>query len=110
MVKSNLNGTKLFFNSKSNNESLLIILKLSKWIVCFYHVTYEFESESTLYNCLNGWVFVYELSGCGFESHCCQNEITSLEDQNKIKSYNKKIMNFSWIKIIYQRWYGKFFW
>ena len=20
---------------------------------------------------LNGWVFVYELSGCGFESHCC---------------------------------------
>ena len=22
-------------------------------IVCFYHVTYEFESESTLYSCLN---------------------------------------------------------
>ena len=21
---------------------------------------------------LNGWVFVYELSGCGFESRCCQ--------------------------------------
>ena len=21
--------------------------------VCFYHVTYEFESESTLYSCLN---------------------------------------------------------
>ena len=20
---------------------------------------------------LNGWVFLYELSGCGFESHCC---------------------------------------
>ena len=20
---------------------------------------------------LNGWVFVYELSDCGFESHCC---------------------------------------
>ena len=20
---------------------------------------------------LNGWVFVYELSGCGFESSCC---------------------------------------
>ena len=20
---------------------------------------------------LNGWVFVYELSACGFESHCC---------------------------------------
>ena len=24
-----------------------------KLIVCFYHVTYEFESESTLYSCLN---------------------------------------------------------
>ena len=22
---------------------------------------------------LNGWVFVYELSGCGFESCCCHN-------------------------------------
>ena len=22
-------------------------------IVCFYHVTYEFESESTVYSCLN---------------------------------------------------------
>ena len=22
-------------------------------IVCFYHVTYRFESESTLYSCLN---------------------------------------------------------
>ena len=46
--------------------------------VCYYHVTYEFQSESTLYNLsecqgtpcfrpvwLNGWVFVYELNGCG---------------------------------------------
>ena len=66
----------------------------------YYHVTYEFQSESTLYSLpecqetpcwnqasylkfkwqqrdsnpqvwLNGWVFVYKLSGCGFESHCC---------------------------------------
>ena len=76
--------------------------------VYYYHVTYVFQSESTLYSCLNvkelraqtrreiwslsccnwpqthnnfihkltlkrtlalnGWVFVYELSGCGFES------------------------------------------
>ena len=62
----------------------------------FYYVTYAFQSESTLYSCLkvkeplarsrrkiwrlsdcnwtqtgqtgqNGWVFVYKLSGCGFE-------------------------------------------
>ena len=82
--------------------------------VCFNHVTYAFQSESTLCICLNvkellarnrrhvwglsdyngtrihndlvpkrtlnysttwpvwlnGWVFVYELSGCGFESRC----------------------------------------
>ena len=64
--------------------------------VCSCHVTYEFQSESTLYSCLNvrellarsrreiwslsdcnflpvspnGWVFVYELSGSGFESSC----------------------------------------
>ena len=24
-----------------------------KLFVCFYHVTYEFKSESTLYSCLN---------------------------------------------------------
>ena len=49
-----------------------------------YHVMYVFQSESTLYSCLNvkellaqnrpvwlnGWVFVYDLSGCGFESSC----------------------------------------
>ena len=51
-----------------------------------YHVTYTFQSESTLYSCLNvkellawkrrdiwpvwlnSWVFVYGLSGCGFKS------------------------------------------
>ena len=46
--------------------------------VCSYHVTYAFQSESTLYSCLNvkellAWsrqLFVYELSGCGFKS-CC---------------------------------------
>ena len=81
-------------------------------IVCYYHITYAFWSESTLYSCLNikellawdrrdigslsdcngirtnnhlvrkrelkhlaklaiwlnGWVFVSEVSGCGFES------------------------------------------
>ena len=38
---------------------------------CFYHVTKPFQSESTIRLVwLNGWVFVYELSGCGFESRC----------------------------------------
>ena len=49
--------------------------------VCSYHVTYVFQSESTLYRVFgymvkwlsvwrSGWVLVYELSGCRFES-CC---------------------------------------
>ena len=52
--------------------------------VCFCHVAYVFQSESTLYSCLNvkelltrnkqiwlnGWVFIYELSDCGFVSSC----------------------------------------
>ena len=89
-------------------EICFIILKTLT--VCYYHVTYEFQSESTLYGCLNvkdlfawnrrhiwslsdsngirihnhlvrkghsmnGWVFVYELSGCGFESRCCHVKI-----------------------------------
>ena len=44
----------------------------------FLHVTYAFQRKSTLYSCLNlkellarnSWVFVYELSGCGFEFRC----------------------------------------
>ena len=42
------------------------VVKSVQLTVCFYHVTYLFQSESTLY----GWVFVYELSVCGFESIC----------------------------------------
>ena len=38
--------------------------------VCSCHVTYAFQTESTLYSWSNGWVFVYELSGSGFESSC----------------------------------------
>ena len=33
-------------------------------------VSFKYEElNGDLY--LNGWVFVYELSGCGFESRCC---------------------------------------
>ena len=31
----------------------LVLICTVHLIVCFYHVTYEFESESTLYSCLN---------------------------------------------------------
>ena len=50
--------------------------------VCSFHITCVFQSECTLYSCLNfkelfcskravsTWMSVYELSGCGLES-CC---------------------------------------
>ena len=50
--------------------------------VCYYHFMYAFQSESTLYICLNGWVFVYELSCCEFE-YCCCHIISKLEKMPK---------------------------
>ena len=86
--------------------------------VCSHYVTYSFQSESTLYSCLNpkkllvqnrrniwssidcnetrthnhlvqkgsrwnwsvwlSWVFVFKLSGCGFESRCSHLTVRSL--------------------------------
>ena len=46
--------------------------------VCYFHVTYTFQSESTPYNCPNvkgtpsSKQSRYELSGSGFESRYCQ--------------------------------------
>ena len=93
---------------------LWVIICTVDFTVCSYHVTYAFQSESTLYSWLNvkellawsrrdiwnlsdckgtqmhrtekylqhisiiwivwlnGWVLVYKLSGCEFESRCCQ--------------------------------------
>ena len=39
-----------YFLDQCFNE---IIFKLENWTVCSYHVTYAFQSESTLYSCLN---------------------------------------------------------
>ena len=100
-----------------------IIKTRSKMTVCSYQVTYAFQSESTLYSCLNvkdllawnrhkirslsdctwtqthnhlvhkrtlnhfaklaklwlnGWVLVYKLSCCGFESSCSHLKISNV--------------------------------
>ena len=38
-------------------DHLILVLKIyqhgNQLVVCFYHVTYAFQSESTLYSCLN---------------------------------------------------------
>ena len=46
--------------------------------VCYYHVTYAFESESTLYSCLN----VKELLARN------KHHIRSLSDSNRIQTHN----------------------
>ena len=53
---------------------LLLLIKTDNSTLCPCHVTYMFQSKSTLW--LNGWVFVYELSGCGFESSCTDNSLS----------------------------------
>ena len=35
------------------SDRTLKFLKITEMTVCFYHVTYAFQSESTLYSCLN---------------------------------------------------------
>ena len=35
-----------------NNLEAILVTEISM-TVCFYHVTYTFQSESTLYSCLN---------------------------------------------------------
>ena len=45
------------------------------------------------YLLLNGRVFVYELSGCGFESRCSHPNIDNL------KTYGEKIATFSELEV-----------
>ena len=68
------------------NGTLNHLAKLAKWLSCvgntylygaFYsiflrcHLTVYLQHRSIIWPVwLNGWVFVYELSGCGFESSC----------------------------------------
>ena len=62
--------------------------------VCSYHVTYAFQSESTLYICLNVKELlarnrrdIWSLSGCGFESRCSHLNIS--ECYGKLKCCNQ---------------------
>ena len=54
---SNRNGIRPH-NHLVHNRTVNQLVKLAKWLV-----------KWPVW--LNGWVFVYEISGCGFESCCC---------------------------------------
>ena len=49
---------QITFNHLSDMEFEDLMNLCKKWL-CYYHVW------------LNGWVFIYELSGYGFKSRCC---------------------------------------
>ena len=51
--------------------------------VCYYHVTYAFQSKSTLYSCIN----VKELLA---RNRC---DIWSLSDSNRIRRHNHLVRN-----------------
>ena len=57
--------------------------------VCYYHVTYAFWSESTLYSCLN---VKQLLIGCGFESCCCHKPFSVTTEQSQ--SSSKRVPTF----------------
>ena len=126
------------FRKKKPYKVTLIFRQITIFlIVCSYHVTYAFQSESRLYSCLNvkgllarnrheiwslsdcngtqthnhlackrninGWVFIYELSGCGFKFHC--SHLVFIMDQ-KIKNYTKTCFKKS--EVIYKTIYDNF--
>ena len=52
------------------------------------HFTDKYSHRSSVISpvWLNGWVFIYELSGCGFESHCNPNDNSLACATTKMKS------------------------
>ena len=60
------------------NMMLLVLMEFVFMTVCYYHVTYAFQSESTLHSYLN----VKELLAQN------RRNIWSLSDSNRIRDYN----------------------
>ena len=57
---------------KKTNSMLNLISRQSGTDKIYWNAKYR----------LNGWEFVYELSGCGFESRCCHLMLNILMKQN----------------------------
>ena len=62
--------------------------------------------NSWIVKCLNGWMFVYELSGCGFESSC--SGISSLKMKNGIKKCDNKYLKRNFVGIYLLNYIKKF--
>ena len=74
-------------NEPNDSAVLSVLICTVHLTICYYHVTYSFKSESTLYSCLN----VKELLPRNRRS------IISLSDNNRIRTHNhlvyKRILN-----------------
>ena len=68
-ILKNASGTMVVFGNISYNNYLT---------VCYYHVTYAFQNESTLYSCLNVKKFIARN----------RRDIWSLSDSSWIRTYN----------------------
>ena len=83
------------------------MLKISECMLLSCHgVTYKFQSESTVYSIpecqktalwLNGWLFVYELSTCGFESCCSSECIIYQAGASKVSKKKLMLWKFPWL-------------
>ena len=70
---------KELLDSQANTESEFTLKYIRETIITYseMHCTSKYLQYSSIIKpvCLNGWLFVYELSGCGFEPRCSQMEI-----------------------------------
>ena len=73
----------------------LITCKLNVRTVCYYHVTYAFQSESTLHSWLNVKEFLAQN----------KRNIWSLSDSNRIRTHNYLV--HKWLSIrLRTKWFG----
>ena len=70
--------------------------KQSLWTVCSYHVTYAFQSESTLYSCLNVKEFldIQATIECGFTLKRVRDMIRTYSQMHRTNKYSNTAQSF----------------
>ena len=76
-------------------------LKLVRDMIITYsqmHCTDKYSQHSSMIwlAWLNGWVFVYELSCCGFESRCCQLILTNICSTHNLLNFLQDFIIYFW--------------
>ena len=78
--------------------------------VCSYHITYAFQSEATLYSCLNvkellAWSRrdIWSFSDCNWTATVCKRILNHLAELAKLASWAKWLSVRLWIKWLWIR-------